>query len=193
MLLDTWSTVNLCPGVRPFLASTQRGGFPISIAPEDIWLQGEGDLGERIERVVNRGFLQAPTVMAVGADSPALTPAHIIAALDALQTTDSVVGPSSDGGFYLFALRRMRAGLFSSLPWSSSKTLEALKERIEKCSLSLAELEPLFDVDTLNDLLTLESHLRTHPCAAPATRAWWHRNRTRVLTSQCESALLFPR
>lgn len=181
MLLDVWCTVELCPGVRPILATTRPGDFPVRVSPDDIWLQGDGDLGQRIERMFNRGLLQAPAVIAVGADSPALTAAHLRAALDALQTNDLVVGPSSDGGFYLLALRRSQAGLFSSVPWSSSKTLQALKRRIEDCCLSFAELEPLFDVDTPSDLLTLEQHLLTHLSLAPATRAWCYRNRTRVL------------
>ncbi|MGA8029632.1 MAG: TIGR04282 family arsenosugar biosynthesis glycosyltransferase [Bryobacteraceae bacterium] len=181
MLLDVWCTVELCPGVRPILATTQPGDFPVRVSPGDIWLQGDGDLGQRIERMFNRGLLHAPAVIAVGADSPALSTAHLRAALDALQTHDLVVGPSSDGGFYLLALRRSQAGLFSSVPWSSSKTLQALKRRMEECFLSFAELEPLFDVDTPSDLLTLEQHLLTHPLLAPATRAWCYRNRPRVL------------
>ena len=181
MLLDVWGTVELCPGVRPILATTVSGDFPVRVSPDDIWLQGDGDLGQRIERIFNRGLLDAPAVIAVGADSPALTAAHLWAALDALRTNDLVVGPSNDGGFYLLALRRTQAGLLSSLPWSSSKTLQALKKRIGECCLSIAELEPLFDVDTPHDLLTLETHLITHPSSAPVTRAWCHRNRTRVL------------
>ena len=172
---------NSCPGVRPILSTTVRGDFPVRVSPDDIWLQGDGDLGQRIERIFNRGLLDAPAVIAIGADSPALTAAHLRAALRALQTNDVVVGPSSDGGFYLLALRRGKPDSFTSLPWSSSKTLHALKKRIEECCLSIAELEPLFDVDTPRDLLTLETHLLTHPSSAPATRAWCRRNRTRAL------------
>ena len=94
---------------------------------------------------------------------------------------DVAVGPSSDGGFYLLALRRSQAGLFSSVPWSSSKTLQVLKRRMGECALSFAKLEPLFDVDTPNDLFTLQQHLLTNPSLAPATRAWCDRNRTRAL------------
>jgi rSAM/selenodomain-associated transferase 1 len=181
MLLDIWCTVELCPGVRPILATTLPGDFPVCVSPDDMWLQGDGDLGQRMERIFNRGLLQAPAVIALGADSPALTAAHLRAALDALQTNDIVVGPAIDGGFYLLALRTRQAGLFHSLPWSSSKTLQALKKRIEEHCLSIAELEPLFDVDTPTDLLTLQEHLLTHPSSAPATSAWCYRNRTRIL------------
>ncbi|HEX4807304.1 MAG TPA: TIGR04282 family arsenosugar biosynthesis glycosyltransferase [Bryobacteraceae bacterium] len=179
MLLDVWRTVESCPGVRPILATTRHGDFPFPVSPGDFWLQGDGGLGQRIERILNRGLLQAPAAMAVGADSPALTVAHLEAALDTLERNDLVVGPSTDGGFYLLGLRRSQGHLFSSVPWSSSQTLQVLKRRIQEYCLSFAELEPLFDVDTPSDLLTLEQHLRTHPSLAPATAAWWYRNRTR--------------
>lgn len=181
MFLDVWCTVSSCLGVRPVLATTQLGDFPVSILPADIWLQGDGDLGQRIERILNRGLLQASAVVATGADSPALTVAHLRAALDALQKRDVVVGPSPDGGFYLLGLRRSHAMLFRSVPWSSSQTLQVLKQRIEECGLSYTELEPLFDVDTSLDLITLEQHLLVNPSLAPATRAWCDRNRTRAL------------
>jgi hypothetical protein len=184
MLLDIWHTVESCPGVRPILATTRYGDFPTPVSPDDIWLQGDGDLGQRMERILNRGLVEAPAAIAIGADSPALTAAHLKAALDALQTNDVVVGPSSDGGFYMLALRTCQAGLLHSLPWSSSNTLGALKARIKEYSLSIAELEPLFDVDTPGDLITLEKHLFTHPSAAPVTRGWWDRNRARVLARQ---------
>jgi uncharacterized protein len=181
MLLDVWRTVELCPGVRPILATTLPGDFPVYVSADDVWLQGDGDLGERIERIFNYGLLQAPAVIVIGADSPALTAAHLQAALDALQRNDIVVGPSADGGFYLLGLHRGPAGLLYSLPWSSSQTLQILKSRIAERWLSIAELEPLFDVDTPSDLLTLQEHLLTHPSLAPATRALWHRNRIGVI------------
>ncbi len=185
MLQDVWRTVELCPGVRPILATTFAGEFPVRVSPEDIWLQGEGDLGQRIERILIRGLSGAPAAMAIGADSPALTAAHLEAALEALETNDAAVGASMDGGFYLLAVRTCHTGLLSSLPWSTSETLHALNRRMEERGMSVAELEPLFDVDTPSDLRLLEEFLSTHPSSAPATRHWYLR--------QCESALLSPR
>jgi hypothetical protein len=179
MFLDVWQTVSSCPGIRPIVASTRYGDFPGS--PTDIWLQGEGDLGQRIERILTYALRDAPAAMAIGADTPALMPAHVAAAFDALPSHDAVIGPALDGGFYLLALRKLEPGLFSSLLWSTSETCEAVKKRMHEHRLSIAEIEPLFDVDTPGDLILLDRYLATHPSAAPATRAWCLRNRSRVV------------
>jgi uncharacterized protein len=176
MLVDVWRCVELCPGVRPILATTAHGDFPVRAAPEDVWLQGEGDLGHRIERILRRGLLEAPAAVAVGADAPALRAAHLRAAIHALQTTDFAVGPCTDGGFYLLAASKCEPGLLASLPWSSPDTLEALKRRMDEHRLSVTELSALFDVDRPSDLYALREHLLHDPSSAPATRAWCFQN-----------------
>jgi uncharacterized protein len=180
MLTDVWRTVELCVGVCPILATTRPGEFPVSVAHEDMWLQGEGDLGQRIERILTRALEHAPAAMAIGADCPGLTQKHLRAALDGLQRNDAVLGPSLDGGFYLLALPKCPPGLFSSLPWSTSETRLRLKTRLEEHGLSVAELEPLFDVDSPGDLVCLERHLASNSSLAPATRDWYVRNRKKL-------------
>jgi len=130
--------------------------------------------------------------MAVGADSPTLTTAHIESALRGLQSNDAVLGPSMDGGFYLLGLRKCQLGLFDSLPWSTSETRRRVTARLEQHGFSIAELEPLFDVDIPADLLSLEQHLTADPSLAPATQAWYFQSGKRLLQAQlCKSALLF--
>jgi rSAM/selenodomain-associated transferase 1 len=182
MLRDVWRTVESCSGVRPILATTSSGVFPVRVSLDDVWLQGDGDLGQRIERILTRGLLEAPAAIAIGADSPALTAAHLEASLAALRNYDAVIGPSTDGGFYLLAVRSCEAGLLSSLPWSTPETRHALIGRMEGQGSTVFELEPLFDVDTPDDLTELAQHLKAHPSSAPSTRAWY--------LQQCESASL---
>jgi glycosyltransferase A (GT-A) superfamily protein (DUF2064 family) len=158
--------------------------FPVSVPNGDVWLQGEGDLGERIERILTRGLLDSSAVVAIGADSPAFTAAHLEAALEYLERHDAVVGPAIDGGFYLLGLRRCPGGLFASLPWSTGETRQALQARLREHDFSIAELEWLFDVDLPADLNTLGKYLGTHSSTHSATREWWGRN-------SCESVSLF--
>jgi len=138
-------------------------------------MQGDGDLGARLERVFRDGLATAPAAIAVGADSPLLTSAHLQQAMQALANHDAVIGPCPDGGFYLLALRACPQGLLSGLPWSTPETAEATKRRLNARGFSLLELEPLFDVDTPDDLAQLGGSLSGQPAIAPATRAW-HRD-----------------
>jgi len=181
MLRDVWAAVSSCLGVHPVLATTSPGDMPISLPQSDIWLQGEGDLGQRIARIMARALEDAPAAMAVGADTPGLSSSHIAVAIDALRLHDAVIGPALDGGFYLLALRKFNPEFFTSLPWSTPETCAAMKARLQKHNLSIAEVEVLFDVDTPADLRLLEQHLTAHPLSAPVTRAWWSR-RNMILT-----------
>jgi hypothetical protein len=177
MFLDVWRAVSSCPEARPILATTALGDFPVEIAAENVWLQGDGDLGARLERIIRRGLLSASAVVAIGADSPIITASQLDSALDKLRESDAVIGPCTDGGFYLLGLRRCPPGLFSNLSWSASHTLDAVTRRIEEHKLKLARIEPLFDVDVADDLAHLEEYLRHKPFVAPATRAWYSENR----------------
>lgn len=172
MFLDVWEAVSACTGVRPVLATVSEGRFPVSIAPENIWLQGEGDLGARLETVLRQGLEDSRAAIAVGADSPALTVAHLCMAMKALEDHDAVLGRSFDGGFYLLGLRQCREGLLAQLPWSTCETAEATIRRLGNEGLSVQEISPLFDVDTPSDLNITFDYLRANPLAAPATRAW---------------------
>jgi uncharacterized protein len=176
MLQDVWRTVESCHGVCPILATTRPGDFPILIRKADTWLQGEGDLGERIERIIMRGLEQSAVVIAIGADTPAFAVTHLRAALECLESHEAVLGPSTDGGFYLVGLRRCPRGLFASIPWSTAETCQALKGRLRQHDISVAELEPLFDVDTPADIATLGGYLQAHPSVQSATKAWWIEN-----------------
>jgi len=186
MLEDVWRIVESCPGVRPMFATTRVGKFPVGLREADTWLQGEGDLGERIERIVMRGLEQSGAMMAIGADTPAFTATHVTTALAYLKSHDAVLGPSTDGGFYLVGLRRCPRGLFASIPWSTAETCQAMKKRLRQHDFSIAELEPLFDVDTPADMSTLGTYLAAHSSVESATKAWWIEN-------SCALASSFPR
>lgn len=187
MILDTWRTVASCSGVRPVLATTRSEGFPMDVPADDIWLQGDGDLGQRIARILTRGLIDAPAAMVIGADSPTLARAHIEAAIESIRRNDAVVGPSTDGGFYLLALRRCPPGLFASIPWSTAGTRQALTKRLEEHAFTIAQLEPLFDIDTPADLRLLEEHFLCHPSVGSATQAWYFESRARAIAAApCE-------
>ncbi len=124
--------------------------------------QGEGDLGDRIRVAFGDGFSAGKRkVVVVGSDCPRLTSAHLRDALRRLDGVDVVLGPATDGGYYLIALRKQSAKravpfLFSKIPWSTAEVLDATIELAEKHDLSYVLLEPLPDVDRAEDLADAE-------------------------------------
>lgn len=176
MLCDVWQVVSSFPNVRPVMATTEGGEFPVPVKPESIWLQGEGDLGSRLERIFRRALADTPAAIALGADIPAITASHLERAVAALQTHDAAIGTCEDGGFYLLGLRRCPTGLLSNLPWSTSDTAEATRRRLSEFGFTIQDLETLFDVDRADDLPRLAAHLMGMPSAAPHTRAWYLRH-----------------
>jgi uncharacterized protein len=70
--------------------------------------QGAGDLGQRMWRAFETELTAAgspASVVMIGADLPTLTQADVDRAFAALGSSDLVLGPARDGGYYLIALR----------------------------------------------------------------------------------------
>jgi hypothetical protein len=168
---DTWALVTQVPWAVPVLASPAPWPEGLLPGPVEVWPQGDGDLGARMERVLLRALERYPVAIALGADSPGLSAGHLEAARAALTHADAVFGPSEDGGFYLLALRRLPVGAFEKLPWSQPETLARTEERLVSLGLTVARVAPFFDVDVPEDLSRLESELASGRLRAPATEA----------------------
>lgn len=158
-LSDTWASITRWGRARPVLATPDvRADHGL---PRDAirWPQGEGDLGDRLERVLRRALLQAPWVIALGADSPGLPHDHLDQLVDGLGTAEACVGPAEDGGFWGLALRGCPSGLLRDLPWSAPTTCDALRRRLVERGLSVNEAPPWFDVDHAEDLARFRRHV----------------------------------
>jgi rSAM/selenodomain-associated transferase 1 len=111
-----------------------------------------GDLGERMERAFDECFADAEQVCIVGTDVPGLGSESVGAAFRALDAHDAVLGPATDGGYYLLALRRPRPELFERIPWSSSAVREITLDRLAACGATVHILEAKTDVDVGADV-----------------------------------------
>lgn len=163
-LEDTIESVQALAWAQAALATT--GAVEADIP---VLLQGEGDLGARIERVLTAALRRAPIAMAIGADAPALPSRLLESARTALQDADVAIGPAEDGGFYLLALRHFPEGLLRDIPWSSVDTLHATLKRLRALGLRIRVLEPWFDVDRADDLERLRTLMDQGVLHAPRT------------------------
>lgn len=169
-LQDTWASVSSIPWAKPVLASTEQGIQDFLRGPIEIWLQGEGDLGARLETISRRALRDHPHVIAIGADSPGLPAKYLQQAREALQHADAVIGPSEDGGFYLLGLRACPAGLLSGIPWSAPTTCLGTIAKLQSAGLTVYILDDWFDVDTVQDLKKLNALIAAKQIEAPRTQ-----------------------
>ena len=113
--------------------------------------QGPGDLGERMTRILRRD--PGAPLLIVGADIPALDSVHIARALTALKGADGVIGPATDGGYWLIGRRagiRPPRSLLNGVRWSSEHARADTLARLASWRVALTDTLP--DVDTLADL-----------------------------------------
>lgn len=124
--------------------------------------QGDGDLGARMGRVTDTLLGRFDGALLLGADAPQITPGDIFAAVDSLVTHPHVIGPSDDGGFWLFATRiQVPAAAWSATPWSHADTAERFCQALgaHPANAPVARMRNLRDADTAEDLLPLLSAL----------------------------------
>ena len=167
-LEDTVAMVRTLPWAECIIAATktfERSYFK----PEEVWLQSEGDMGERLEKVLRLALKRKPIVLAIGADSPGLPAAYLQSARDALQKADAVLGPSADGGFYLIGLKDCPVGMLEGIQWSHSTTLAATTHKLEQFGMKTVLINPWFDIHSHEELQRLRRMLANDPSAAPRT------------------------
>jgi len=110
--------------------------------------QSPGDLGERMKAAFLQAFRQgAQQVILHGTDIPDLTTRHIDEAIDALKSHDLVLGPSTDGGYWLIGLKKP-ANLFDGMEWGTPSVFEKTVAAARVQGLSVHVLAPLTDMDT---------------------------------------------
>jgi rSAM/selenodomain-associated transferase 1 len=120
--------------------------FPVVLAQ-----QPSGDLGARMLAT----FANGPT-LAIGTDCPPLTVAHLQRAAATLAQADIVVIPAEDGGYVLIGAQAAHASLFDCIAWGTDRVLAETRARAASAGLSLAALDPLWDVDSEEDLVRME-------------------------------------
>ena len=130
--------------------------------------QAAGDLGQRMAAAFDAAFAAgAGRVVIIGTDCPGLTAALLGEAVAHLVHHDAVLGPATDGGYYLLGLRRPVPELFVNKAWSTASVLADTLADAKQLQLSVALLPELQDVDTVEDLTVWRNAGR---CALESTQ-----------------------
>jgi uncharacterized protein len=138
----------------------------------DYQSQPEGGLGERLSYAFQIAIAKGGnSVITIGTDCPELDAATLDRGFRELHHHDLILGPATDGGYYLIGMQRFIPELFAGIPWSTSSVLQKTVETSEKLGLTLSYLPYLTDVDTAKDLVI------------------WERIKSNVGTSTCKNGL----
>lgn len=118
-----------------------------------VWGQGDGDLGARMARLLQRAFDEGwSSAVLIGSDVPHLPSSFLDEAVARLEAgADIVLGPSADGGYYLVAMRR-RWPVFDGIEWSTPRVLEQTLARAAELGARVEHLHVETDVDDGSDL-----------------------------------------
>lgn len=173
LLTDTRAEMAACDAARTWWWAD--GGAPLGDPAFDERAQQGGTLGERLAHAMaamRRGDARARTVI-VGSDCPALRAGHVRDAFAALAHTDVVLGPATDGGYWLVGARRECAALFRDVPWSTAGVLRVTYERAAAEGWRVATLGVRSDLDEPGDLAALIAALASgdERACGPALRA----------------------
>jgi rSAM/selenodomain-associated transferase 1 len=126
---------------------------------DDLWsnreyfkkLQIEGGLGEKMHAAFEELLPQYSKVCIIGSDCYQLSTDIIVQAFNLLSTTDVVIGPSRDGGYYLLGMKSNHKQIFIDIPWSTDQVTSLTLKSISELKLSHIMLTPLKDIDHYED------------------------------------------
>ena len=141
-------------------------------APEFFRQEGKS-LGERLIHAFGVAFGRGcREVVIIGSDSPTLPASFIEQGFAALRDADVVLGPATDGGYYLIGLSRPCMKLFEDVAWSTDQVFERTARSAQAQGYRLRVLPTHYDVDTVEDLKVLQRELANGQHLAPRTRRY---------------------
>ena len=127
----------------------------------------QGDLlGDRMRHafdvLFSKGFRR---VLLIGGDLPPVpleTLADAVAVLEN-KSSEVVLGPSLDGGYYLVGMSRLIPEIFEGILWSQPDVLTLTTVKLVSLNTKYKLISPWYDIDTADDLRHLECDLATAP------------------------------
>lgn len=111
--------------------------------------QGDGDLGKRMNNACKAHFKSgAKRVLIIGSDCPDNRTNNMVEAINLLKNNSCVIGPATDGGYYLIGMNRFNSSLFSGIDWGTDSVLRQTLAKIKDYKL----LQLFSDVDEKKDI-----------------------------------------
>jgi uncharacterized protein len=129
-------------------------------------------------------------VCLLNSDSPTLPTAYLTAAATVLAAPGDriVLGPSTDGGYYLLGMKRPHRRLFENIDWSTERVTAQTLARARELGLAVCQLPTWYDVDDIDALRLLVGELlEERPFrisgSRPTPALWTRRELARLLAA----------
>jgi rSAM/selenodomain-associated transferase 1 len=119
-------------------------------------------LGECLVQTIKEIFaLGHAAAVVLNSDSPTLPTALLIetASMLAQPGERAVLGPCTDGGYYLLGLKTLHRPLFEDITWGTRRVAAQTLERAREIKLDVHLLPPWYDVDDAGGLRRLHGEL----------------------------------
>ncbi len=131
----------------------------IECIPDLLEAQSNGDLGVRMHSAITTALTRSErqpgnhkrNAIVIGTDCPFVTAKTIDDTIEALRTSECVLGPALDGGYYLIGTSRGDLPVFHQMQWSTERVFAESMTRLNEHNVSVATLAVERDVDTLDD------------------------------------------
>lgn len=116
--------------------------------------QIDADLGGRMKAALEVMFekYHADKALLIGVDIPDIDRRILRRAFSALDSTELVIGPTTDGGYYLIGMKRLIPALFEGIDWGTDRVLQQSLAIARAGGVECELLERLNDLDTAEDL-----------------------------------------
>jgi rSAM/selenodomain-associated transferase 1 len=125
-----------------------------------VQLQAAGDLGRRMSSFFASALLRGDgPVVLIGSDSPTLPTDYVEQAFDLLDEVPVVLGPSTDGGYYLIGASGQIPCVFTGISWSTSRVCQQTISLLRQAGCRFASLPQWYDVDDMVGLVGLRDEL----------------------------------
>ena len=97
----------------------------------------------------------------LNSDSPTLPTALLVETAEILARPGErvVLGPSTDGGYYLLGLKTVHGRLLEDISWGTERVAAQTLERAREMKLDVHMLPPWYDVDDVEGLRRLHGEL----------------------------------
>jgi uncharacterized protein len=135
---------------------------------EDIWnnkefkkeIQQGIDLGKRMENAFINALKNGyEKVIIIGTDCPEINKNILENAFMQLNNFDIVIGPATDGGYYLLGMKKLHSFLFQNITWSTDAVLNETINLLNEHQLTYFLLPELTDVDEEKNLINFKNYL----------------------------------